>query len=180
VSKAVLIAAAAATNCCIFLRVPLYFSYREVQRSQQELNVAVAAVRRIASPEDTVIVGFDSHFLGYRHAGYYLPEYLTIQFPEVPLASTTGVFAMHHQDTRIVSRLSVGSFREFLLFPLPASDNEYREYMQHIRDRFPAGVLHLSAHDGLEILTGPVSALPVLFPNAVALGLDNRPAKHLP
>jgi hypothetical protein len=140
----------------------------------------VHSVRQIASPEDTIIVGFDSHFLGYRHAGYYLPEYLTIQFPEVPLASTTGVFAMHHKDTRILSRLGVGSFREFLLFPLPASDNEYREYMQHIRDRFPAGVLRISAQDGLEILTGPVSALPLLFPNAVVLGLDNGPATQLP
>jgi hypothetical protein len=179
-TKAILLAAAAAINCGIFLRVPLYFSYREVERSHRELTAALASVRRIASPEDTIIVGFDSHFLGYRHAGYYLPEYLTIQFPEVLQASTTGVFAMHHKDTRIVSLLHVGSFRQFLLFPLPASDNEYREYMQHIRDRFPAGVLRISTQDGLDILTGPVSALPVLFPNAVVFGLDNRPATHLP
>jgi hypothetical protein len=180
VIRVVLLAGAAAINCGIFLRAPLYFSYREVQRSHQELTAALASIRRIASPKDTIIVGFDSHFLGYRHAGYYLPEYLTIEFPEVPLASTTGVFAMHHKDTRMVSRLHVGSFREFLLFPLPASDNEYREYMQHIRDRFPAGALRISTQDGLEILTGPVSALPVLFPNAVVFGLDNRLGTHLP
>ena len=131
--------AAAAINVAIFFRAPLYFSYREVRRAEQELTAALNAVRQIASPEETIIVGFDSHFLGYRHAGYYLPEYLTIQFPEVPLASTTGVFAMRHQDTRLVSRLRVGSFRNFLLFPLPSSDKEYLEYMQRIRARFPPG-----------------------------------------
>jgi len=162
-----LVGAAAAINLVMFLRVPLYFSYRQVQRSQQELTAALAAVHRSTNPEETVIVGFDSHFLGYRHAGYYLPEYLTLQFPEVPLASTMGVFAMRHKDTHLVSPLHVGSFREFVLFPLPSSDNEYREYMQRVRDRFPNGVLHTTTQDGLEILTGPVSALSVLFPNTV-------------
>ena len=113
-------------------------------------------------------MGFDSHFLGYRHAGYYLPEYLTVQFPEVPLASTTGVFAMQDGDTRLVSHLSVASFRNFILFPLPSSDSEYREYMQHVRARFPPGELHEIAQNGSVFLTGPISALHLLFPNAIA------------
>jgi hypothetical protein len=168
VTKVILLGAAAAVNVAIFLRVPLYFSYRDVQRSQQELTAALAAVRQIARPQDTIIVGFDSHFLGYRHAGYYLPEYLTIQFPEVPLASSTGVFVMQHQDTRAVSRLRVDSFRDFILFPLPSSDPEYREYLQRVRARFPPGKLHVTVQNSLELLTGPVSALPALFPNAIA------------
>ncbi len=163
------LAAAAAVNGAIFLRAPLYFSYREVQRTQHDLTNAVAAVRQIARPGETIIVGFDSHFLGYRHAGYYLPEYLTVQFPEVPLASATGVFVMQHRDTRLLSRLPTGSFRNFLLFPLPSSDSEYREYMQKVRARFPAGELRVTARNGFEFLTGPVSALGVLFPNAVVL-----------
>ena len=142
--KVVLLVAAAAINCAIFFRAPLYFSYREVRRSQQELTAVLTSVRQIARPEETIIVGFDSHFLGYRHAGYYLPEYLTVQFPEVPLASTTGVFVMRHQDTRLVSRLWVGSFRDFLLFPLPSSDKEYLAYMQRVRARFPPGELHVT------------------------------------
>ena len=169
VMKVVLLIAAVALNCAIFLRAPLYFSYREVQRSEQELAATVKDVRQIANPEETIIVGFDSHFLGYRHAGYYLPEYLTIQFPEVPLASSTGVFTMRHQDTRLVNRISIGSFRDFLLFPLPAPDQEYLTYMQHIQARFPPGELHVTALNGREFLTGPVSALPLLFPNAIAL-----------
>jgi hypothetical protein len=171
--KVVLLVIAAAMNFAIFFRAPLYFSYREVQRSEQELDAAVKAIRQIADPGDTVIVGFDSHFLGYRHAGYYLPEFLTIQYPEVPLSSTTGVFAMRRQDTRLIQRLPIGSFRSFLLFPLPSSDNEYREYMQHIRARFPAGELRITVLNGREFLTGPVSALHVLFPHALLV--ENAP-----
>jgi hypothetical protein len=168
VTKVVLLGAAAAINCAIFLRAPLYFSYREVRRSQRELTAALASVRQIARPQETIVVGFDSHFLGYRHAGYYLPEYLVVEFPEVPLASTNGVFAMQQGDTRLVSRLRVGAFRNFILFPLPSSDNEYREYLQRIRARFPAGELHVIVQNGSEFLTGPISALHLLFPNAIA------------
>jgi len=74
---------------------------------------------------------------------------------------------MRHQDTRLVSRLSVGSFRDFLLFPLPASGQEYRDYIQQVRARFPAGTLRVTPQNGFEFLTGPVSALRVLFPNAL-------------
>jgi len=167
--RIVVLAAVAAVDCAIFLRAPLYFSYREVQRSQWELIAIQASVRQIARPEETILVGFDSHFLGYRHAGYYLPEYLTIQFPEVPLESATGMFVMRHRNTSLVSRIPVGSFRDFILFPLPSSDTEYREYMQRVCARFPAGTLRVIALNGHEFLTGPISALRVLFPNTIAL-----------
>jgi hypothetical protein len=166
-ARIVLLSAAAAVNCAIFLRAPLYFSYREVRRSERELAATVNAVRQIASPERTLVVGFDSHFLGYRHAGYYLPDYLILQYPEVPLASTTGVFAMRHRDTRVVSRLQIDSFRDFILFPLPSSDPEYLAYMQRVQARFAAGDLHVITSNGRELLTGPATALRVLFPNTI-------------
>jgi len=168
-ARIALLGAAAAMNCAIFLRVPMYFSHAEVRRTQQQLFAALTAVRQIAHPRETIIVGFDSHFLGYRHAGYYLPEYLTIQFPEVPLASSTGLFVMQQDDTRLVSRLPVGSFRDFILFPLPSSDQEYGQYLQRVRARFPPGVLRATDQNGLELLTGPVSALHILFPNSIDL-----------
>ncbi len=166
-ARIVLLSAAAAVNCAIFLRAPLYCSYREVRRSERELAATVNAVRQIASPERTLVVGFDSHFLGYRHAGYYLPDYLILQYPEVPLASTTGVFVMRHRDTRVVSRLQIDSFRDFILFPLPSSDPEYLAYMQRVQARFAAGDLHVITSNGRELLTGPATALRVLFPNTI-------------
>lgn len=168
-ARIALLGAGAAINCAVFLRVPLYFSYGAMQRTQQQLSATLAAVRQVADPRETIVVGFDSHFLGYRHAGYYLPEYLTIQFPEVPLASSAVVFVMQQDDTRLVSRLPVGSFRDFILFPLPSSDQEYRQYLQRVRARFPPGVLRATDQNGLELLTGQVSALHILFPNSIDL-----------
>lgn len=167
-TRIVLLVAAGVINGAIFWYAPLYFSYREVQRSEQELAAAVNAVRQLARPEETILVGFDSHFLGYRHAGYYLPEYLTLQYPEVPLASTTGVFAMLHRDTHVVSHLQIDSFRDFILFPLPSSDAEYLAYMLRVEALFSPGDLHVITFNGREFLTGPVSALRVLFPHAIA------------
>jgi hypothetical protein len=166
-TRILVVSTAVAVNCAIFFRAPLYFSYREVRCTQHELTAAVAAIRRTSRPQETVIIGFDSHFLGYRHAGYYLPEYLTIQFPEVPLASSTGVFAMQNRDTRLVNRLNVGSFRNFILFPLPSSEREYREYAQRVRARFPAEDLRVTVQNNVELLSGPISALHLLFPNAI-------------
>ena len=62
-------------------------------------------------PKDTMIVGLDSHFLGYRHiASYYLPGYLTVpQFPEVKLSgvpASVKVFAMRNQDTGLMTTIS--------------------------------------------------------------------------
>jgi len=87
----------------------------------------------------------------------------------VPLESATGMFVMRHRNTSLVSRIPVGSFRDFILFPLPSSDTEYREYMQRVCARFPPGTLRVIALNGHEFLTGPISALRVLFPNTIAL-----------
>ena len=167
--KVALVSAGAALNVAVFLIAPLYFSWREVSRGGQELMAAISAVRQTAQPRQTLLVGFDSHFMGYRHAGYYLPEYTTVLFPEVPLASSTGVYVMQDQDTQLVHHFRVVPFQDFLLFPLPSSDREYREYMQHVRERFPQGVLKTTTRNGIELLTGPASALHVLFPNTIVL-----------
>ena len=166
-ARIVLITAAAAINVVIFVRAPLYCSYWAVRQSQQQLAAVVASVQQISQPQQTLLIGFDSHFQGYRHAGFYLPEYLTIQFPEVPLGSTTGAFAMQNRQTTLASHIAVGSFRDFILFPLPPSEKEYADYMNRIRARFPAGELHITTQNGIEFLRGPISSLLVLFPNAI-------------
>lgn len=164
--KLLTIAGCAAANTLIFLYAPLYCSYGAVRRFERELENVVECLPQIASPRDTLIVGFDSHFLGYRHAGYYLPDYLTVQFPEVPLASGTRVFAMQHRDTRLESALPVASLRNFVIFPLPLGDREYSEYVALVRRRFPPGALRTVVCGGHEFAIGPVADLRFLFPVA--------------
>ena len=71
------------------------------------------------SAEDTLIVGFDSHFLGYRHAGYYLPGYFTMEYPEVKLREGTGSSPCTSVKPACSPALPAGGPSKFVLFPLP-------------------------------------------------------------
>jgi hypothetical protein len=163
-AKAALLFGLAAANSLIFLFAPVYCSWTAVRRFEMELRSTLTSLPKVASPGNTMIVGFDSHFLGYRHAGYYLPGWCTVEFPEVRLSSGTKVFSMEHRDTQILARLPVERFRRFVLLPLPAGDSEYREYMSRVRARFPAGKLETVYTGGREFLIGNVTDLNLLFP----------------
>lgn len=153
-------------NTAIFLFAPVYCSYRSVRHFESELREIIGAAPGIASPKDTLIVGFDSHFLGYRHAGYYLPGWYTAQYPEVRLASGPRVFTMTLGDTHVVEKLPWSRYRRFLFFPLPSGDREYSEYMARIYARFPGGSLQKTVVNGREYIFGRITDLPLLFPNA--------------
>jgi Protein O-mannosyl-transferase TMEM260-like len=164
--KVTLVVALAAGNCLVFLFAPVYCSYVSVRHFETELGDVVRLIPEVASPADTMIVGFDSHFLGYRHAGYYLPGWFTAQYPEVRLAAGPRVFVMEGGDTQLAVRLPLSRFRNFIIFPLPGGDPQYGEYMSRIRARFPKGALRTVTAGGREFLLGPVTDLPLLFPTA--------------
>ena len=122
-----------------------------------------------------MIVGFDSHFLGYRHAGYYLPDYLTVQFPEVQLASGMRVFAMRHRDTALEGELSTTiPIRTFILFPLPNGDSEYRDFIAVVLKRFCPRDLRVVARGGHRFVIAPVADLHILFPSTTRAGASLR------
>jgi len=169
--KILAISGCAAVNTMIFIRAPVYCSYREVRRFENELKTIIRVLPQVASSKNTMIVGFDSHFLGYRHAGYYLPGYLTVEFPEVQLTSGVRIFAMHDRDTQLESRLSTIPFRDFIIFPLPLGDSEYSTYISSVRKRFPPGELRMTVRGGHEFAIGPVADLHILFPVAAPLAV---------
>lgn len=162
--RASMIATCATMNAAIFIFAPFYCSYREVRRFESELRNALTAIPRIASAKDTMIVGLDSHFLGYRHAGYYLPGYLTVQYPEVKLAGAK-VFAMRNQDTGLETTIDTNAIRNFVIFPLPRNDPEYSDYMAQLRKRIPSSDLRLVAQGGDDYAFAPVGDLRCLFPH---------------
>jgi hypothetical protein len=165
--KIVAIGGCAAANTLVFVCAPVYCSYGAVRRFEAELRNIVGVLPQIAPPRDSLIVGFDSHFLGYRHAGYYLPDYLTVQFPAVQLISGTRIFAMRDRDTRLETGIPATPVHNFVMFPLPLGASEYRNYMALVRKRFPPGELRTVMRGGHEFAIGPVADLGVLFPGAV-------------
>jgi hypothetical protein len=165
-TKINLVAVCAAVNTLTFLYAPVYCSWASVRHFEAELRSVLAAVPRIVSPADTLLVGFDSHFLGYRHAGYYLPDYVVAQYPEVRLVRGIRVFVMEHGDTLLADKLLVTGFKNFLLFPLPTDDVEYRDYIEKVRARFPKGALRTITADGHEFSIGAITDAALLFPVA--------------
>jgi len=160
----VALAGCAALNTAIFLFAPVYCSYSEVRAFEHELASVIADIPRIAPSGSTMIVGLDSHFLGYRHAGYYLPQYRIVQFPEVRLAAGETVFAMARRDTTLEQRVDEKPFQNFVLFPLPSNDSEYGAFMAQVRRRLPSKDVQLIFRDSHEFAIAPVSDLHFLFP----------------
>jgi hypothetical protein len=109
-------------------------------------------------------VSFDNHFLGYRHAGYYLPSYMTLEYPEAHLAEGTRIFSMTGRDTELLSSLPSGAWSRFVLFPLPAGNSEYAHYIDDVVKLLPAKDLQTVSLNGHPFVTAPIRDLPLLFP----------------
>ena len=152
-----------AANILIFIASPLYCSYRSVREFESELTNICAALPRLAPSSDTLIVAFDSHFLGYRHAGYYLPGYLTIAYPVAHLKTGPRIFVMRQRDTQLFAQLPATSSTRFVLFPLPADGVAYKEYLRGVEARFPPHDLNIIRLNGHDFITGPITDLPMLF-----------------
>lgn len=156
----------AAVNVLVFLAFPAYCSYRSVRQFEARLNGIRSALPQLGAPNELLILGFDSHFLGYRHAGYYLPGYLTLEYPEVKLNEGTRIFAMQGQDTRLLAGLPAGFYKRFVVFPLPGTDTEYQRYLDTFKKLLPAQDLAYVEVGGRQFVTGPIADLPLLFPQA--------------
>ena len=167
-AKRTIIVAGAAVNIGIFLFSPFYCSYRSVRRFESQLRTVDGALAKIADPGSTLIVAFDSHFLGFRHAGYSLPQYLTVEYPEVAQHEGTRVFAMRDRDTSLLPSLPSAASERFVLYPLPQNDPGYQKYLEGVESRLPAGALSTVHADGVDFVTGPVSCLSRLFPKTAS------------
>jgi hypothetical protein len=153
-----------AVNVLIFLDSPFYCSYRSMRQFERELASIEQALPAAGSPADTLIVGFDAHFLGYRHAGYYLPGYLTVQYPAVELPQGRRIFSMQGGDTTLLPALPRGGYTRFVLFPLPGDEADYQQYLDTVLKKLPRQDLTTLHAGGHAFVTGPIRDLGALFP----------------
>jgi hypothetical protein len=165
--KLSVIGACAAANVFIFVASPFYCSYRQVRRFEAELQSVTTALPQLVSAHDTLIISFDSHFNGFRHAGYYLRDYLTLEYPEAHLKEGNRIFSMHERDTQLLTQLPGAPYTRFVLFPLPTGDS-YREYSQKVVARLPSKSLNTVSLGGHVFVIGSISDLPLLFPAATS------------
>lgn len=157
--------AGAAANVLLFLFGPVYCSYRSVRQFESQMEAIQRALPDAAPAAGrTVILSFDSHFLGFRHAGYYLPGYLTLEYPEAHLTEGTRIFAMNGRETQLLSALPANSGSQFIVFPLPHGP-AFEQYTQMVFARVPKGSLRTIHADGYDFIAGPASDLHLLFPS---------------
>jgi hypothetical protein len=154
----------AVVNTAIFLASPFYCSYRSVRHFEGELDGIRGTLSQLGAANEILVIGFDSHLLGYRHAGYYLPDYEVVEYPAVKLQEGMRIFAMHERDTHLLGGLPEGSYSRFVFFPLPAGDARNQKYLQTVEDQIGSRNLQTVAAGGFEFITGPVADLPLLFP----------------
>ncbi len=164
--KQAIVVVCAVANVAIFLAFPAYCSYRSVRQFEAELQSTETALPQVGAPDNLLIVSFDNHFLGYRHAGYYLPGYLTLQYPEVTLNQGSRIFAMQWRDTFLLAGLPAAGYTRFVLFPLPTGDAAYANYLEKIKKMLPAKDLNSIDLGGHAYVTAPIADLPFLFPHA--------------
>lgn len=164
--KWTLLAASVLADILIFLAFPAYCSFRSVRHFEAELQADETAVPQLGPPENLLIVSFDNHALGFRHAGYYLPGYLTIEYPEARLTEGTRIFAMQGRDTFLLSGLPATSCSRFVLFPLPAGNPDYEKYLEKVEKLIPAKDLTSVRLGGRNFVTAPIADLTFLFPKS--------------
>jgi hypothetical protein len=161
VRRAVL-AGGVAVNCAIFLCAPIYCSHKGVRDFERDLAAVRQDFGQYLDPANTLIIGFDSHFLGYRHAGFYLPSFATVQYPEVPYSDGPHVFLMRNGETEVVRSFVIDRFEHFVFFPLPEG-SEYSTYVNRVLAGLPAGVVNPITVGKRKVLAGPAWAIPLMF-----------------
>jgi hypothetical protein len=166
--KLALLGTCLAINVLIYLQSPFYFSYRSVRSFERRLDSLRSALPQMCVPDDTLVVAFDSHFLGYRHAGYYLPDYFVVQYPEVKLNQGPRSFAMHGRDTFLLEQLPLSKYRRFVLFPLPGEKGD-QSYLATVMDLLPTEELKTIRVGDQQFVVGPIALLPRLFPHTPQL-----------
>jgi hypothetical protein len=176
--KLVALGMGATANVLIYLFAPLYCSYRSVRLFEAELSQIRQELPREADPSNTLIVGFDSHFLGYRHAGYYLPGYLTLEYPEVKLVEGTRIFSMQDRETHLIEHLPVSKYSRFVVFPLPNEGLAYDRYRRKIEGKLPRQDLSSIRVGNHDFVTAPISDLAILFPKTAARDKGVYPPLH--
>jgi hypothetical protein len=164
--KVAMVGAGALANVLIFLAFPAYCSYHSVRHFEAELRDTQTAMPHLGDPDKLLVVAFDNHALGFRHAGYYLPGYLTLEYPEATLLEGKRIFAMQGRDSFLLSQLPSATYSRFVLFPLPAGDAEYAQYLQKVEKLLPSKDLRSVDLDGHAFVTAPIADLPLLFPDA--------------
>lgn len=88
-----------------------------------------------------------------------------------------GVFAMQGKRTKILDKISIGQYEQYVLYFPQVRDAEiYRQYLPG----FITGSVRTVSAGGYVFLTGPISALVKILPNTFRVDRDVHIQYHQP
>ena len=154
----------AIVNTMVFLYVPSYMGYQDRKNYENNILLTQEALNKSIDPASTLVVALDVYRYGFREAGYYSPEYLVVQHPEMPLSSSIKVYAMHNRKTVILDKIPMEKYSRFVVFPTPRHENVQEE----LWSMFPEGSVSKVSKNGYTFIEGPSSELKYLFPKTAA------------
>lgn len=156
--------ACAAVNVFVFLWAPLYCSHDRVQSFERDLDRTIRHIRTNFSPDTTMIVAFDAHFFGFRHAGYYLPEFVTIAYPAANFPDGPPIFSVKGRRT---ARLPIPppGFENLVFFPLPSGRRYEEHFRRNVTQRIGESRIETLFADEIRIRFTDASALEELYLN---------------
>ena len=150
-------------NLAAFLFTPTYFSYQFVQTDLRKIGGFDQAMRRGVSPATSLIVSFDDHRFGWRHAGYYLPEFTSIEWPERTSGQDVQIRAMSHGQSEILHALDAGSFQQIVFYPPQANGADLVEVISGGKP-LPPGSIQIKKVGDYELVICSADMLYRLFP----------------
>jgi hypothetical protein len=149
----------------VFLYVPSYMGYQYTKNYEtNELPAITQILSQVADPANTLVVSMDAYRYGFREAGYYSPEYLVVQHPEMELFSDTKVYAMQGRKTVIMDKIPIEKYSGFVTYPVPENSYTYKRIHEDMTRVFPDGAVSTLSINGYTLIQGPVSELDFLFP----------------
>jgi hypothetical protein len=151
-------------NTMVFIYAPLYIGYQDTNNYENDILLAQEALDKAIDPENTLVVAFDAHRYGFREAGYYSPDHLVVQYPEMAFSSGIKVFAMHDRKTVILDKIPMEKYSRFVIFPTP----QHEHVQEELWDMFPEGSVSKISKNGYTFIEGPSSELKYLFPQTAA------------
>jgi hypothetical protein len=77
---------------------------------------------------------------------------------------------MEHRQTLLLTALPARSYTRFVLFPLPAGEQENLAYLRKVLALLPPQDLRTISMGGHDFVTAPIADLPLLFPTVARDG----------
>ncbi|HHT9126464.1 MAG TPA: ArnT family glycosyltransferase [Candidatus Brocadiia bacterium] len=150
------------TNLLLFLKFPTYVSVPTIRTLEKNVQVVTSYIRANFSPEETVVLSGNLHYLGFRHAMYYLPDYKVFQTCPIGLYPDRGIFWGANHQTYFSPSINIPKGAKYcLIITHPVLLKEQITKIENTL--FPKEIKLISLSDNLGVIRIDVNNAPKIY-----------------